>query len=107
MNIKLTIIDAIKKLNEFAMEVNLDSSTDALIFVWTSPHCFGTEVMLFKDGWHGGANPDIQRYLYYLDYKEDFSKYIGKSDYEAVAKFADDVDKLIIEMKREVYPNEL
>ena len=33
MDIKLTIIDAMKKLNEFAMEVNLDSNTDALIFI--------------------------------------------------------------------------
>lgn len=103
MDIKLTIIDAIKKLNEFAMEVNLDSSTDALIFVWTSPHCFSTSVFLYKDGWHKGADPDIQRYLSYLDYKEDFSKHICKSDYEVAAKFADGVDKLIIEMKQEVY----
>lgn len=103
MDIKLTIIDAIKKLNEFAMEVNLDSSTDALIFVWTSPHCFSTSVFLYKDGWHKGADPDIQRYLSYLDYKEDFSKHICKSDYEVAAKFADAVDKLIIEMKQEVY----
>lgn len=103
MDIKLTIIDAMKKLNEFAMEVNLDSSTDALIFVWTSPHCFSTSVFLYKDGWHKGADPDIQRYLGYLDYKEDFSKHICKSDYEVAVKFADGVDKLIIEMKQEVY----
>lgn len=103
MDIKLTIIDAMKKLNEFAMEVNLDSNTDALIFVWTSPHCFSTEVMLFKDGWKRGADPDIRRDLSYLSYKEDFSKHICKSDYEVAAKFADDVDKLIIEMKQEVY----
>ena len=101
--IEVSIIDATERLNNFAMTVNLDSSTPALVQIWHSPPCQIITVWLYKNGWKPGIASDIMRDLRYLEYREPSDKAIRKSDYEIVSRFVSNVDKVIADISREVY----
>lgn len=104
--IEVSIMDATERLNNFAMTVNLDSSTPALVQVWHSPQCQIITVWLYKNGWKPGIDSDIMRDLRYLKYREPSDKTIRKSDYEIVSRFVSDVDEVITDIFREVYGND-